>query len=163
MENMDSTFSRATLKFFFGLYCIGLAYLLFVYHREMDLSWIVKGGLFANLDNYANFIPFKNILSYLMAMNRATGINAILENIVAHMFIFAWLGYFMPRIWGRFLDPLNYLRTVFLILLGIELAQFLTRAGMFDVDDLMTNFLAAFLGFVYLRHVDVEEEELPYV
>ena len=131
MENMDSTFSRSTLKIFFGLYCIGVAYLLFVYKRDIDLSWMIKGDLFTNMEDYTNFIPFKNILSYVMAMNRATGLNAILENIVAHMFVFSWLGYFMPRIWGRYLNPIKYLRTVFLILLGIEIAQFLLRAGMF--------------------------------
>ncbi len=163
MEKMDSTFSRTTLKFFFALYCIGTAYLLFVYQREIDLSWMVRGGLFDNLDDYANFIPFKNIISYFVQMNRVTGVYIILENIVAHMFVFAWLGYFMPRIWGRFRDPLNFLRTVFIILCAVEIVQFLTRTGMLDIDDLILNFLAAFLGFVYLRHIDVEEEELPYV
>lgn len=160
---MESTFSKAVLKVMFAIYCIVIAYIVFIYHRQIDLAWLVKGGLFSDLEATANFIPFKNILKYIIQMNRATGLNIILENIVAHMFIFSWMGYFLPRLWERFQNPLYFLRTVFFVLLGIEVVQFLLRAGMFDVDDIIINFIAAFVGFVYLRHIDAEEEENPYV
>ena len=160
---METTFSRPTLKLFFGLYCVAVAYMVFIYQREIDFSWMIKNDLFTNLDTHLNLIPFKNIIGYIIQMNRVTGLNVILENIVAHMFVFSWLGYFMPRIWIKYQNPIQYIITVLLILTSIEVIQFFTRSGMCDIDDLILNFSAALLGFIYLRHIHSEEEEIPYV
>ena len=159
---MESTFSKYDLKIFFGLYCVGIAYLVFIYKRDIDFSWIVKGDLFTNVEAYVNLVPFKTIISALTQMNRALGINAIFEDIIGHMIVFSWFGYFLPRIWDKYKDPKKFFMLMIGVLILIEIFQFLTRSGMMDVDDFITNLTGVFLGFIYLRHIDIEEEEVPY-
>ena len=163
---MKSTFSRPILKLLFMAYVMGLLYLLFVYDRSLDLSWIVKGGyprLLEVMRYRYNLIPLNTILSKLAQMSMANGVETILKDIVGHVLAFSWLGYFMPRIWIKYQNPIQYIITVLLILTSIEVIQFFTRSGMCDIDDLILNFSAALLGFIYLRHIHSEEEEIPYV
>lgn len=151
---MNSTFPRPVLKNLFILYIVGLIYLLFVYERSIDLSWIVKGGfptLFEQMALRINWIPFRSILGYLAQMNFATGMKTIVTNILGHMFAFSWLGYFMPRLWPKYKKLSTFLITVTLGLILIEVVQYFTMSGMLDVDDLLLNIVGAYLGFVFLK------------
>lgn len=151
---MSHTFSKPVLKTLFILYLMVLGYLVFIYHREIDLSWLVKGDLLVDFENKVNLIPFKSILSYIQKMNAINGMNVIIENVFAHIVVFSWLGYFLPRLNEKMHNLAYFLRRILVILISIELVQFLTQSGLFDVDDILINLVGAYLGFKYLRHID---------
>ena len=61
--------------------------------------------------------------------------------------MFAPMGIFLPMLFAKIKSWKKYCTVVILILLGIEVIQFLTKRGSFDVDDLIFNMTGALLGF----------------
>lgn len=160
---MKSTFSRPILKLLFMAYVMGLLYLLFVYDRSLDLSWIVKGGYPRLLDvmRYRyNLIPLNTILSKLAQMSMANGVETILKDIVGHVLAFSWLGYFMPRLWPKYKQKFTFVWTVGFILILVEIVQFFTMSGMMDIDDILLNLSGAYLGLIFLRKPEALSEEI---
>ncbi len=142
---------------FFILYLMSLFYVLFLYNRSFDLSWIVQGG-FSTLvkrhgDN-SNLIFFRTILRYLQTMNYATGMRNIIVNIGGHMLMFTPFGFFLPRINKRFQKVGFFILISCSIMLLIEFLQFISLSGSFDVDDALLNVIGAVLGFIFLRNPD---------
>lgn len=142
---------------FFTLYLMALFYVLFLYERSMDLSWIVQGGfetLFKRQSNNLNLILFKTIIKYMQTMNYATGMRNIIVNIGGHMLMFTPFGFFLPRLNKRFQNIRFFILISILIMFMIETFQFLTMSGSFDVDDALLNVIGVIIGFVFLRNPD---------
>lgn len=141
----------------FTLYLMALFYVLFIYERSIDLSWIARGGfstLVERQEEHLNLILFKNIFHYLQTMNYATGMRNIIVNIGGHMLMFTPFGFFLPRINKRFQNIRFFIGIALLIMFLIEGLQFLTMSGSFDVDDALLNMIGAIIGFVFLRNPD---------
>ena len=141
----------------FTLYLMALFYVLFIYERSIDLSWIVQGGwstLVEKQSDHLNLILFRNILHYLQTMNYATGMRNIIVNIGGHMLMFTPFGFFLPRINKRFQNLHFFVLVALVIMFIIEGLQFLTMSGSFDVDDALLNMIGAIIGFVFLRNPD---------
>jgi len=139
----------------FTLYLMALFYVLFIYERSIDLSWIVQGGWSALVEKQAdhlNLIFFRNILHYLQTMNYATGMRNIIVNIGGHMLLLTPFGYFLPRLNKRFQNLIFFIFITALIMLLIEGLQFISMSGSFDVDDALLNVIGAVIGFVFLRN-----------
>lgn len=142
---------------FFTLYLMALFYVLFLYERSMDLSWVVQGGfetLFKRQSNNLNLILFKTIIKYMQTMNYATGMQNIIVNIGGHMLMFTPFGFFLPRLNKRFQNIRFFILISILIMFMIETFQFLTMSGSFDVDDALLNVIGVIIGFVFLRNPD---------
>lgn len=142
---------------FFTLYLMALFYVLFLYERSMDLSWVVQGGfetLFKRQSNNLNLILFKTIIKYMQTMNYATGMRNIIVNIGGHMLMFTPFGFFLPRLNKRFQNIRFFILISILIMFMIETFQFLTMSGSFDVDDALLNVIGVIIGFVFLRNPD---------
>lgn len=141
----------------FTLYLMALFYVLFIYERSIDLSWIVQGGFSTLIERQAdhlNLILFRNILHYLQTMNYSTGMRNIIVNIGGHMLMFTPFGFFLPRINKRFQNIKFFILVTIVIMLVIEGLQFITMSGSFDVDDALLNVIGAIIGFVFLRNPD---------
>ena len=137
------------------LFRSALFYVLFIYERSIDLSWIVQGGWSSLVEKQAdhlNLIVFRNIFHYLQTMNYATGMRNIIVNIGGHMLMFTPFGFFLPRINKRFQSIRFFVLVVLLIMFMIEGLQYLTMSGSFDVDDVLLNMIGAIIGFVFLRN-----------
>ena len=141
----------------FILYLMSLFYVLFLYERSMDLSWIVQGGwntLLARQEDHLNLIFFSTILRYIQTMNYATGMRNIIVNIGGHMLMIAPFGFFLPRLHPRFQKLTFFIGVIILIMFMIEGLQFISMSGSFDVDDMLLNVIGAIIGFVFLRNPD---------
>lgn len=141
----------------FTLYLMALFYILFIYERSIDLSWIVQGGFATLVERQAdhiNLIIFRNIIHYLQTMNYATGMRNIIVNIGGHMLMFTPFGFFLPRIKKVFQNIKYFVLITVVIMLFIEGLQFITMSGSFDVDDALLNVIGAIIGFVFLRNPD---------
>lgn len=68
-------------------------------------------------------------------------------NVLLNIALFVPLGFFLPLIWKRLRSWYLLLPIGFLSSLLIEVSQYLTGSGLFDVDDLFTNTLGAMIGF----------------
>lgn len=69
------------------------------------------------------------------------------KNSILNILLFTPLGFFLPVLWHRFREQRNTLLFGFVTSLAIELLQMLTFRAT-DVNDLITNTLGAYLGFL---------------
>ena len=146
---------------FYVLYLLGLFYILFLYNRQIDLSWIVKGGwdeLVELQRSRTNLMFFRTILRYSQTMNYATGMRNIIVNIGGHMLLFTPFGFFLPRLHPRWQKPFAFILMATIVMFIIEGLQFVTLSGSFDVDDAMLNVIGAWLGFLFLRKPEIERD-----
>lgn len=134
---------------------MSLFYVLFLYNRTFDLSWIAKGGfpeLIKLQSDHVNLILFNTIFRYLQTMNYATGMRNIIVNIGGHMLLLTPFGFFLPRLNKRFQNLVFFIFITVLIMLLIEGLQFISMSGSFDVDDALLNVIGAVIGFIFLRN-----------
>lgn len=104
-------------------------------------------------DNMLSFIPFKGTIylfkEYIPTHNYPGLIYNFLGNIV--MFIpFGFLGWIFPKMNSYKVFMLSF----FSGLIIVECAQYLTRLGYFDIDDLIFNSIGASIGFLLKKKWD---------
>lgn len=101
---------------------------------------------------HMNLIPFRTIGGYIKAIfDGSMNLNIPLENLFGNLLMFLPMGCYLP-FFIRKIDSLKkYLWRMFPIFFSIEIAQFLTKRGSFDIDDLILNLLGAILGYILWR------------
>ena len=102
-----------------------------------------------NLEVYLrnnNLIPFKTIIEYIARQDRIAIIN-LLGNIIA----FAPMGFFLPLLFKKQNKLKVFIFTNIMIILTIELLQFLSLSGSFDIDDFLLNILGALITYGLFR------------
>jgi len=67
--------------------------------------------------------------------------------------MFVPLGFFLPKFTGRIDKCWKALGIGLFISLIIEITQFITHRGFFDVDDLFLNTLGSVIGWLYYRRL----------
>lgn len=118
----------------------------------MDLSPIEYAMMHVNL------IPFKTIGGYITAMTDGSmNWNIPLENLLGNFFMFLPMGLYLPFIRERIDSVKSFVFSLVPIFFVIELAQFLTRRGSFDIDDFILNLLGALLGYWIWRSSFVQK------
>lgn len=90
----------------------------------------------------ANFIPFNTVNSYLKSFS-----NIALENILGNIIAFLPLGFLLPIVSTKQNKFINSMLTCLLIIICIEIFQFITCLGYFDIDDIILNELGCIIGF----------------
>ena len=107
--------------------------------------------LFRNyMQNSMNIIPFKTIIGYMKFTNN-TSIRIIITNIVGNIIACMPFAFFLPLLFKRQNNLKLFTLTMILIVLIIELLQFITLSGSFDIDDLILNVLGAIILYMILK------------
>ena len=102
-----------------------------------------------NIVDCYNIITFKSIINIISNRN----VYSIIINIFGNLLIFMPLEYFIIELLNIKKIYVNFILS-FIIILIIELLQFIFKVGVFDVDDLILCVLGMNLFFIiYLRHV----------
>ena len=96
-----------------------------------------------------NLIPFKTIAGYSKAIfDGSMNLDIPVINLLGNLLMcFPW-GIYLPLLCEKMKHWKKYLVVTIVFLLGIELVQFFTRRGSFDIDDLILNLAGAMLGFL---------------
>ncbi len=112
-----------------------------------DLPMIRIGQLHLNFggtqEGEANYIPFKTIWFYLIG-SRGLLIGGI--NILGNILLLVPLGYLMPFAFPG-LSWKKMLLAAMLICVAIEGSQVLLKVGIWDVDDILLNFMGFLIGY----------------
>ncbi len=138
---------KSWIKVTFALYCICLV--LFVI-LKFDGSFERILSLQNNIDSLieiegilnVNLVPFRTISPYLENFSSMYAFINIMGNIV----IFAPLGFLLHMLNKNSFPKVMIISL--LIILIIEIVQYVFRIGYFDVDDIILNTIGACLGFV---------------
>jgi glycopeptide antibiotics resistance protein len=116
----------------------------------------MTGSLFArelsfqeHIDLYVNIVPFRSIYRYTLALLRHTmNIWTPIINLFGNIFVFIPLGIFIPILFQR---TRRFIKMVFISvgsILVVELIQFFTYTGTFDIDDIILNTLGVTMGYI---------------
>lgn len=143
------------LWIFFGLYL-----LLLITLTLFDKLWGRSGfdllGLFHNdyslyFKNSINLVPFKTITMYLKQFDSMYDNRFVLFNLLGNIAAFMPFAFFLPLLFKKQNKFFNFLVTILLIVLGIELLQLITASGRFDIDDFILNISGAIIMYLILK------------
>lgn len=122
----------------FSLYMVFLCYWLFFSER--------LGRTPSEVASY-NFIPFKEILRYILRI-KTIGVITALVNLLGNIVCFMPFGFLLSNV-------LKHLKPSFSLILGqsvlisicVELIQLMTKVGSCDIDDVILNTLGGLCGY----------------
>ncbi|KON85479.1 hypothetical protein AF332_00385 [Sporosarcina globispora] len=96
----------------------------------------------------SNFVPFKTINGYLMAIsNRSMNLIIPIKNLAGNVAAFLPMGIFLPYFFRRLERLKSFAITMTVMILCVEVLQLVTRRGSMDIDDFILNIIGALLGF----------------
>ena len=93
--------------------------------------------------NY-NFIPFINMSYQIRMITQWWALKNLLGNIIP----FVPFGFLLPITYKKFNSAIKVLSTGLVSILLIEIFQFFTKLGFFDVDDIILNMIGIVCGYL---------------
>ena len=113
-------------------------------------SYSVQGSI-----NY-NLIPFRNMSVQIRHITQWWALKNLLGNIIP----FVPFGFLLPIAYRKFTSVIKVLSTGLVSILLIEIFQFFTKLGSFDVDDIILNIIGIICGylmFLVIKRIFIKE------
>ena len=152
-----NTFYRLNLIIWFILYVIFLLKITLLdsyYFRNgfLLVKWN-KVVLYDYYYNVVNLIPFRMIIKlFIEYFDGDLSLTLLIQNIIGNFVVCMPFAFFLPRLLKKENNLKVFLITMFVIVSVIELTQFLTLSGTFDVDDYLLNISGAIIMFKLLHN-----------
>ncbi|USK44892.1 VanZ family protein [Cytobacillus oceanisediminis] len=132
---------------------MGISFLSYLGALTVLLFFISRGfwsdmPLMEYMKLSSNFVPFKTINGYVLAISNGS-MNLIIpiKNLAGNVAVFLPMGIFLPY----FIRTLNRLKSfavaMTVMILSVEIIQLVTRRGSLDIDDFILNIIGALIGF----------------
>lgn len=104
------------------------------------------------IDNALNIVPFRTISIYIknLSYNVLTKEN-IIFNLIGNFVCMMPFGLFLPLLFKSERKIFNFIKTIVLISLSVEIIQFITTSGSCDIDDIILNSTGAILFYLILN------------
>ncbi len=122
--------------------------ILFLLYIAFLIYFLIFSDMYGRTDTGEyryNLELFREIRRFLGNWNQV-GFSVMFMNVFGNILIFMPFGFFLPMA-SRYRSFWTTLFASFALSLGVEMFQFLTRVGSFDVDDLFLNTLGGILGY----------------
>lgn len=115
--------------------------------------------VFRDYMNYViNLIPFKVIINFIIDfINKAVSFDKFIYNLLGNFIAFTPFAFFLPKLFKKLDNTKTFIITMFIIVSIIELTQFITLTGTFDIDDYILNISGAYLMFKLLKKDKINE------
>lgn len=95
-----------------------------------------------------NLTPFKTIGEYIrFLISGSINKSIIVENLLGNIILFAPMGILIPCIFQSLRKFKKFLFVMIIILVSVEIGQFITRSGRCDIDDVILNLIGAILFY----------------
>ncbi len=143
-------YKREILWSAFALYCVFLLWILF-FSREAE-----RIPLKDYLSEYTSLLPFRTTAKYIRYVWLRRDLQSLalaLLNIGGNLILFFPMGFFLPMLFPRMKRPAHLFCHITAAIVSAELAQALLRLGVFDIDDILYNFIGAYWGYIASRHL----------
>jgi glycopeptide antibiotics resistance protein len=129
----------------FIIYIIVAVILLFLSPYRQAAYEINSSG-----SNPYNIIPFKTITDYIKASSHINQ-SIWMSNLFGNVLAFFPLGIFLPWLFKSSIGFWRTISFVFLATSTVEILQFATRVGSFDIDDIILNTTGGVLGYLVIK------------
>lgn len=136
VKSIPTRDNRGALLFLLALYSLVMIWLMLLYRTQGSVYLL-------------NIIPFHTIkhFGYLFLKGNYAQKAAAAVNLGGNVIMFMPLGLFLPALWKKQNNFFIYILTVTLIVVALETAQYFTKLGTADIDDLLLNDVGAVIGF----------------
>lgn len=140
------------VKCLFILYCIALFFILFLYGSRTGNQFHVRVFSKEHFE-MTNIVPFRTIFSYLESAYHFTiNTNIVVTNLLGNLLMFIPMGMALPVLFEKKFDKLwKTILCVTVIVLFVEITQFLTFRGSADIDDLLLNTISSAIGYGIIK------------
>lgn len=98
-----------------------------------------------------NIIPFKTILEYLGLFNSLIDTSTLVVNLIGNFACLMPLAFFLLLLFKKQEKFKIFLITSIILILGIEIIQFITLSGSCDIDDIILNVSGASLAYWIIK------------
>lgn len=135
------TISQPLIRILFLIYTGIMIWLLFV--QRMD-------AVITNKTENINLVPFETLKLYwgLLSSGSSYYFRQAVINLVGNVVMFIPFGVFVPQIWPSCRKFLLFLLWAVLVIISIEVLQYITGLGSCDIDDFILNFPGMLLGYI---------------
>ena len=136
---------RTLLSVAFVIYCVILLYILF-----LSRGFRTHYPYFQYFKFFTNFVPFKTIVEYINIFGKGFQFLSVL-NLLGNFVLFMPMGMLLPCLFkglDRFWKVTLY---VLIIVVAVEVLQFVLRAGVIDIDDVIFNLCGAMIGYGIIK------------
>lgn len=126
--------------------------------REM---WLELWEHRTRLNYGLNLVPFRTINTYINSIMHGDIVAIAVRNLFGNLLMFLPLGIYLPIIWAKCRKLTTTLQISLVVLIGIELIQFITLLGSLDIDDLILNLCGILIGYglwkglKFIRHFNL--------
>lgn len=154
--NYDKKILKINLIIYFLIYSVTICTLT-LFDEVFDRQGIViikwNKELLNLYTKYSfNMVPFKTINLFLSGyLKGIVNFKTFSMNIFGNLFIFMPYGIFLPLIFKKQEKFKNFFLSITLIVILIEILQFLTMSGSCDIDDLILNVTGAVIAFLIFK------------
>ena len=97
-----------------------------------------------------NLYPFKTIKEFIFNTTKYN-FQVIFINLIANIITFIPLGFFISLFFRKSYNLINTVLSCVIIIICIEISQFILNVGVLDIDDIILNTVGCILGFVIYK------------
>lgn len=100
-----------------------------------------------------NLKPFSTISRYIALLGSTSNamVRHAIINLVGNVVMFIPLGFFLPRIYRPLRGFLTTFALCLVLIVAVELVQYVTALGTCDVDDLILNMVGVCIGWLFSK------------
>lgn len=153
-DEKEKNIRKGLLKIFI-VYSILIMTLLFLDGNFRMYTWRKNVNIFSKeyFQNFCNIVPFSTIINFFDKSAKGyLNTRILITNILGNILIFAPYGFFLPTIFeDKFKSSKNFILGMIVIVFVVEVVQFLTGLGSFDIDDIILNTLGAVMVFLIFK------------
>lgn len=131
----------------FLLYGISLLFILF-----RDISFTLEDVsvdmYVLRFEHFTNLIPFK----MLADIGNYTSMTDFIINVVGNLVLFVPYGCMLPIVWKQAQNTKFFAIFTLILLFMVEIIQFVTMSGVCDVDDIICNYIGAWVAYLCSKY-----------
>ena len=137
--------TRYILWAIFALYCLFVAYMVFLrrgFRTQYTYEYYFK--------YFTNFVPFKTVENYIMLFKN--GMRALsIFNLLGNFVLFLPMGMLLPCVFQKLYRFWKTMLCILIMVVLVEITQFVLRVGIIDVDDVIFNLCGAMIGYGIIK------------
>ena len=157
MQNKKRKTAKKVIVALFILYVLAMLFLLIIPNNYRSHN-VFAGGL--NWEQWSAFVAGGFNIVPLRGITEQIGFILAGENVARNVIYFFGnligffpLGFFLPALFAKQHKFNHFIATGTLAIVCIELLQWVTMRGSFDIDDVILNVIGACLGFLLLQRL----------
>lgn len=145
---MKKEMIHKAISVLFALYVAVLFFILFLYGGRTGNQFGLEVFSKEHLD-MMNYIPFATLFSFFERANKGSiNMDIVVRNLLANLLMFIPMGMALPVLFEKKFDKCwKLVIFVTVLVLMIEIMQFITFFGSADIDDLILNVFGAIVGY----------------